>query len=120
MGRLFVDDIDKYFEENIWQSTSAHGKNNKDGIIELVLELSKIDVMDVIMHPNYHINQWKAKNPYVTFELMENGEVSGYHKTYKEWLEEGVDKGFIDKKEIEGFGRLEIIDEYVHDKKNQC
>ena len=37
MNRLFVNDINKYFEENIWKSTSAHGKNNKKGITLICL-----------------------------------------------------------------------------------
>ena len=112
--RPFVDDINKYFEEDIWTSTSVHGKNNKDGILELVFELSTIDVMDIIMHPKYQYNQWQARNPYVNYQLTENGKLSGYQKNYQEWYQEGIDKGFIDIKELNGFDNLEVIDEYVH------
>jgi len=114
INRLVVSDIDKYFEENIWTSTSAHGENNLQGLINLTSELLNIDTMDVIMHPQYHYNQWRARNPYVSFKMLKNGKVSGYHKNYKGWLDEGIEKGFINGDDIGELGELDIIENYVH------
>ena len=60
MDRMIVTDIDKYFEEDIWKSTSGHGENNLRGLIILINEMSRIDTMDIIMHPDFHRNQWEA------------------------------------------------------------
>lgn len=114
MDRIVVSDIDKYFEENIWGSTSAHGKNNICGIARLVHEIFKIDTMNIIMHPKYQLYQWKSRNPFVSYELLENGTYSAYYKNYKDWIKEGLKKGFVDKEDVTELDKLDVIDNYIH------
>jgi hypothetical protein len=107
--------IDEYFNYNLWSTICAQGSNNLDGLIFLIHELSKIESMDILMHLDYHKNQWKARNPQsnlISNDILNKNDnlLTEHQKKYKKWLNEGIKKGYFGK---DNYKIGEIVDDYL-------